>query len=442
MKKLFFYIGLFLTLGLSAQTRVSAPLTDSTLVDSTTFILKQTNRTYAIRFDSIRSTLKTYFDGIYVDDISSLVTLGTTQTITGQKTFSANTQFNGAVGVNGDLSMSPGQHINTTYHAYGGDWNGLQEVPTKDALYDKFESLSISSTAATTTYDNTDSNLVATDVKSALDELDTLKIPDAPADSNDYVRNNNSWVEASGASPAGSDTEIQFNDGGSFGSDSNLKWDDSDTSILLGNTGKLKTYNASNLVALESLTGKNIRITTHGSGDHLGINSGNTDVSSIYLGASFSSKNAIFQLRGGNAATNTDATEYVRFEQKSDGLNIDLYKGFYWFNGGAFLFNTDQGNHDFRVYGQSDQYLIRADVSADRVGIGVSVPTQKVDVDGNVKADTFITNTYTFATLPTATTGMLATITDANSISYRGVASGGGSDTALVFYDGTNWIYH
>lgn len=49
---------------------------------------------------------------------------------------------------------------------------------------------------------------------------------------------------------------------------------------------------------------------------------------------------------------------------------------------------------------------------------------------------------YTFASLPTGVTGRIARISDASGISYRGIASGGGSDIALVMYDGTNWIYH
>jgi hypothetical protein len=53
-----------------------------------------------------------------------------------------------------------------------------------------------------------------------------------------------------------------------------------------------------------------------------------------------------------------------------------------------------------------------------------------------------INNGYTVATLPIGTTGQTAYVTDAASISYRGAATGGGSDTALVFFDGTNWIYH
>ena len=49
---------------------------------------------------------------------------------------------------------------------------------------------------------------------------------------------------------------------------------------------------------------------------------------------------------------------------------------------------------------------------------------------------------YTFATLPTPSTGKLAVINDASAITYRANAAGGGTDVALVMYDGTNWIYH
>jgi hypothetical protein len=53
------------------------------------------------------------------------------------------------------------------------------------------------------------------------------------------------------------------------------------------------------------------------------------------------------------------------------------------------------------------------------------------------------TPSYTLATLPAATTGDIAHITDADAgITYRGVATGGGSNVALVFFDGTDWLYH
>jgi hypothetical protein len=48
-----------------------------------------------------------------------------------------------------------------------------------------------------------------------------------------------------------------------------------------------------------------------------------------------------------------------------------------------------------------------------------------------------------FVGLPASpVTGWLRIINDASSITYRATASGGGSDTALVMYNGTNWIYH
>jgi len=50
---------------------------------------------------------------------------------------------------------------------------------------------------------------------------------------------------------------------------------------------------------------------------------------------------------------------------------------------------------------------------------------------------------YDFDTLPTSpSTGEIAVINDAKGISYRGIASGRGSDIALVLYDGSDWIYH
>ena len=52
-------------------------------------------------------------------------------------------------------------------------------------------------------------------------------------------------------------------------------------------------------------------------------------------------------------------------------------------------------------------------------------------------------NTYTVGNLPTGlNTGALAVVTDANSIRYRDTVVGGGNQTALVMYDGSDWIYH
>lgn len=71
------------------------------------------------------------------------------------------------------------------------------------------------------------------------------------------------------------------------------------------------------------------------------------------------------------------------------------------------------------------------------LGVGVNLPTTKLDVDGLIK-----TKGYTVATLPTGVTGAIAYVTDASAISYRANVTGGGANVALVMYDGTNWIYH
>lgn len=51
--------------------------------------------------------------------------------------------------------------------------------------------------------------------------------------------------------------------------------------------------------------------------------------------------------------------------------------------------NEDGGNHDFRVEGNNDQNLLFVDAGTDRVGVGDSSPSYKLDVNGNVTADTY-----------------------------------------------------
>ena len=55
----------------------------------------------------------------------------------------------------------------------------------------------------------------------------------------------------------------------------------------------------------------------------------------------------------------------------------------------SVVINDGSNDLDFRVEGQNDEYQIFSDGSTDRVGIGSATPTQKLDVDGNVKATTY-----------------------------------------------------
>jgi surface protein len=67
----------------------------------------------------------------------------------------------------------------------------------------------------------------------------------------------------------------------------------------------------------------------------------------------------------------------------------------------------------------------------------------KISAAESVEAKFFsLTAAYTFATLPTGSYGMVTYITDASTISYRADAAGGGTDYALVTYNGAKWIYH
>lgn len=45
----------------------------------------------------------------------------------------------------------------------------------------------------------------------------------------------------------------------------------------------------------------------------------------------------------------------------------------------------------------------------------------------------------TVSGLPAGTTGMVSIVTDANATTQNSIVAGSGSNTVLVFYDGTNW---
>ena len=70
---------------------------------------------------------------------------------------------------------------------------------------------------------------------------------------------------------------------------------------------------------------------------------------------------------------------------------------------------------------------------------------KKLNVVGGVSVyEIKLTQPTTFANLPSAASSqdVIRVITDASSITYRGAASGGGSERAIVYSNGTNWIYH
>lgn len=95
---------------------------------------------------------------------------------------------------------------------------------------------------------------------------------------------------------------------------------------------------------------------------------------------------------------------------------------------GSFRF----GGTGERIYNSGSAIKIRNAANT----LDAALTCSDLTASGTVK-----TGGYTFATLPTPTTGMRAYITDgAASPVYMANAAGGGSTVTPVFYNGTNWI--
>jgi hypothetical protein len=119
--------------------------------------------------------------------------------------------------------------------------------------------------------------------------------------------------------------------------------------------------------------------------------------------------------------------------------------------GKRVIFGGGAQNNFMRSSGMSTAGLVVGATSAavsgvayiaGTLGVGIAAPTTALDVGGSIKASgTVQTGGYTFATLPTPTTGMRAYITDGAALPlYMANAAGGGSTVTPVFYNGTNWI--
>lgn len=91
---------------------------------------------------------------------------------------------------------------------------------------------------------------------------------------------------------------------------------------------------------------------------------------------------------------NTAPRQQIYIEGTSNDLVVDSINGGITesirigYNTGAVTINESGSDLDFRVEGDTDQHLLFVDASADKVGIGISSPEYKLQVNGSFGATT------------------------------------------------------
>lgn len=227
-----------------------------------------------------------------------------------------------------------------------------------------------------------------------------------------------------GGIPGGADTQVQFNDGGSFGGNSGFTFNKTTGALTLDAGGLVNTnlnINGSTdfviratptdtLVIRENTAGEDrITITTTGvvineggldrdlriEGDTAtnlvvvdsGLDAFQIGTTTAGLIADFRSSSIVFNETGtdidfrieGDTATSLFVTnaglDAVQIGTTTAGNIAD-------FRSSAIVFNEDGADRDFRIEGDTEQNLFFVDAGNDRVGIGTNSPTVKLEVSG------------------------------------------------------------
>jgi hypothetical protein len=105
--------------------------------------------------------------------------------------------------------------------------------------------------------------------------------------------------------------------------------------------------------------------------------------------ASFTSNSSYMIMSEGTStliSADTGGSVFIRGGPNYSTNEIRLYP-----DSNGVVVNEQGRNSDFRVEGDSDPYLLFADASTDRIGIGTSLPQMKLDVDGTFRANDVVT---------------------------------------------------
>lgn len=254
------------------------------------------------------------------------------------------------------------------------------------------------------------------------------------------------------ASPAGSDGQVQYNNGGAFGGASGLHYDDGNARLGIGTTSPGTTLDVAG-----AILGKSISASTEAvlelKASYAQLQLTDTDDSTFihysYSGGALrhrynsTSANEFFTLDGANQRVGIGATSPNRLLDLNDATNS--YLG--WSEGGveAWVAGYEGGSNDrFIIYGgtpggtKAYRMIILDD---GKVGIGTTVPTSKLTVSGDIQVngsspEIFLTDTDTNADSKISASSTVGSLIIAADINNE-VAS-----TNIVFQsDGVDRMY-
>jgi len=140
------------------------------------------------------------------------------------------------------------------------------------------------------------------------------------------------------------------------------------------------------------------------------------------MGLGFDASTGFYRVGSGNIGVNGDT---IRIG--TSGISFGGSLQVNWFTGGAYAAVSTgiNGNIATGVL----------EINNGTPGTLRDISLRNLTASGTIKL-----GAYTFATLPTPATGMVAYITDCNTATYNATAAAGGANVVKVFYNGTNWV--
>jgi hypothetical protein len=212
--------------------------------------------------------------------------------------------------------------------------------------------------------------------------------------------NGSAYVAVGGATPAGSDTQLQRNNAGAFGAISGCT--SAGTNITCS-SGNLKSSGTNSLI------GPNFTIQNDAGGGFVVTNEVQSAVVPVQAGKFY----AIDAGGNVNVSLNLTATGAV---QTTSG-------GYFSLSSSATQANTGQ-----------DTFMSRQSAGTLQVG------TASNNALGHLSAASVRGNAVAFASLPVSPVeGMLVGVSDSNTATWGATIAGGGANHVLAYYNGTNW---